>query len=262
MTSAASSRPAPRSQTSSPGTRAAWRLVRLAVLGHMLHSRRFYERVAVGAIVLGGGPDCLLGQDALQGVVLGGVAGGAGLPAPSDDVDPGAGGDADGVRGGPCRERGRRRRWPRPRAGMPGVGGEVADGVAELAGRPRTAMLASHAPMACASSSAGASWLLNRARKARLIGLSRSWNNLVPARNATARWARNWLQAATRCRIRSRRARTAIRSEIVAGVSGSSGRSQARSVHSVSASTSESNRSSLAPAEPYRGTAGSSPAGR
>lgn len=52
MTLAASSGPAPRSQTSSPGTKAAWRLIRLAVLGHMLHSRRFYERVAVGAIVL------------------------------------------------------------------------------------------------------------------------------------------------------------------------------------------------------------------
>ena len=51
-TSAASSGPAPQSQTSSPGTKAAWRLIRLAVLGHMLHSRRFYERVAVGAIVL------------------------------------------------------------------------------------------------------------------------------------------------------------------------------------------------------------------
>jgi hypothetical protein len=52
MTSAASSGPAPQSQTSSPGTKAAWRLIRLAVLGHMLHSHRFYERVAVGAIVL------------------------------------------------------------------------------------------------------------------------------------------------------------------------------------------------------------------
>ena len=51
MTSAAI-RTAPQSQTSSPGTKAAWRLIRLAVLGHMLHSRRFYDRVAVGAIVL------------------------------------------------------------------------------------------------------------------------------------------------------------------------------------------------------------------
>jgi hypothetical protein len=52
MTLAPGSGPTPRSQTSSPGTTAAWRLIRLAVLGHMLHSRRFYERAAVGAIVL------------------------------------------------------------------------------------------------------------------------------------------------------------------------------------------------------------------
>ena len=52
MTLAASSGPAPQSQTSSPGTKAAWRLIRLAMLGHMLRSHRFYERVAVGAIVL------------------------------------------------------------------------------------------------------------------------------------------------------------------------------------------------------------------
>jgi hypothetical protein len=51
-TLAASSGPAPQSQTSSPGTKPALRLIRLAVLSHMLHSPRFYERVAVGAIVL------------------------------------------------------------------------------------------------------------------------------------------------------------------------------------------------------------------
>ena len=120
------------------------------------------------------------------------------------------------------------------------------------AGRPRTAMVASHAPIACSSSSAAASWLPKRARNARLIGLSRSWNSVIPAGNATARWARSWLQTATRCRTRSRRARTAIRSEMVAGVSGTSGRSRARSVRSVSASTNASNRSSLAPAAPNR----------
>ncbi len=41
-----------QSQTSSLGTSAALRLIRLAVLRHMLQSNRFYERVAVGAIVL------------------------------------------------------------------------------------------------------------------------------------------------------------------------------------------------------------------
>ncbi len=65
--------------------------------------------------------------------MLGGVVGGAGLPAAPDDVDPGAGQDADGVRvvfaagaGGAVDGRG-------PGAGVPGVAGEVADGVAELA---------------------------------------------------------------------------------------------------------------------------------
>jgi hypothetical protein len=65
--------------------------------------------------------------------VPGGVVGGAVLPAAPDDIDPGAGGDADGVRvvfaAGPgvvVDGRG-------PGAGVPGVAGEVADGVAELA---------------------------------------------------------------------------------------------------------------------------------
>ncbi len=40
----------------------------------------------------------LLFEDALEGVVLGLVAGGARLPAAPDDVDPGAGQDAYGVR--------------------------------------------------------------------------------------------------------------------------------------------------------------------
>ncbi len=41
-----------QSQTSDLRTKAALRLVRLAVLRHMLQSSRFYERVTVGAIVL------------------------------------------------------------------------------------------------------------------------------------------------------------------------------------------------------------------
>ena len=41
-----------RSRTSGPGTRLALRLIGLALLGHILRSRRFYERMAVGAVVL------------------------------------------------------------------------------------------------------------------------------------------------------------------------------------------------------------------
>lgn len=40
------------SRTSSPGHQFALRLIGLGVVIHMLRSRRFYERVAVGAIVL------------------------------------------------------------------------------------------------------------------------------------------------------------------------------------------------------------------
>ena len=40
------------SRTSSPGNKFALRLIGLGVVIHMLRSRRFYERVAVGAIVL------------------------------------------------------------------------------------------------------------------------------------------------------------------------------------------------------------------
>ena len=35
-----------------PGTRLALRVIGLAVLAHLLRSRRFYERVATGAVVL------------------------------------------------------------------------------------------------------------------------------------------------------------------------------------------------------------------
>jgi hypothetical protein len=41
-----------QSRTSNLGTKAALRLIRLGVLRQMLQSNRFYERVAVGAIVL------------------------------------------------------------------------------------------------------------------------------------------------------------------------------------------------------------------
>ena len=75
----------------------------------------------------------LLVQDVPQGVVLGRVVGGAVLPAAPDHVEPGAGQDADGVgvvfaAGAGVVVDGRG-----PGAGVPGVAGEVADGVAELA---------------------------------------------------------------------------------------------------------------------------------
>ena len=44
--------PTQRSPTSSLDHHAALRLIGLAVLGHMLRSRRFYERVTFAAIVL------------------------------------------------------------------------------------------------------------------------------------------------------------------------------------------------------------------
>ena len=52
MAPAGSSGPARRPRTSSPDNKRALRLVGLGVVIHMLRSRRFYERVAVGAIVL------------------------------------------------------------------------------------------------------------------------------------------------------------------------------------------------------------------
>jgi hypothetical protein len=51
-TLAASSGPTLQSRTSSRDAKVALRLIGLAGLSHMLHSTRFYERVAVGAIVL------------------------------------------------------------------------------------------------------------------------------------------------------------------------------------------------------------------
>jgi hypothetical protein len=52
MTPAGSRGSARSPRTSSPDNQRAMRLIGLAVLIHMLRSRRFYERVAVGAIVL------------------------------------------------------------------------------------------------------------------------------------------------------------------------------------------------------------------
>src|SRR5690242_14583036 len=77
-------------------------------------------------------PGLILVEDALQGVVSRGVVGFAGLPAMPDDVEPGAGEDAHGVwvvvTAGSCAvvEVGG------PGVGVSGVGGEVADRVAQL----------------------------------------------------------------------------------------------------------------------------------
>ena len=79
----------------------------------------------------------LLVQEALEGGVLGGVVGGAVLPAAPDEVEPGAGEDAHGVRVVLTAVPGLVVDGRGPGAGVPGVGGEVADGVAELmADRP------------------------------------------------------------------------------------------------------------------------------
>ena len=52
LTMTAGGKPTRQSRTSGPGTRLALRLIGLALLGRTLRSRRFYERMAVGAIVL------------------------------------------------------------------------------------------------------------------------------------------------------------------------------------------------------------------
>ena len=52
LTMAAGGKPTRQSRTSGRGTQLALRLIGLALLRHMLRSRRFYERMAFGAIVL------------------------------------------------------------------------------------------------------------------------------------------------------------------------------------------------------------------
>ena len=52
LTMATGGKPARQSRTSGRGTGLALRLIGLALLGHVLRSRRFYERMAVGAVVL------------------------------------------------------------------------------------------------------------------------------------------------------------------------------------------------------------------
>jgi hypothetical protein len=52
LTLASSNGSARPSRISSRNNHATWRLVGLALLGHMLRSRRFYERVAFAAVML------------------------------------------------------------------------------------------------------------------------------------------------------------------------------------------------------------------
>lgn len=47
-----SSGPARQSRTSGRDSKTTWRLVGLALLGHMLRSRRFYEKIAFTAIAM------------------------------------------------------------------------------------------------------------------------------------------------------------------------------------------------------------------
>ena len=75
------------------------------------------------------GSGLILVEDALEGAVLCGVVGGVGLPA-LPDRRARRGRDADGVGVVVFSGSGSGRR--RPRVGLPGAGGEVAYGVAEL----------------------------------------------------------------------------------------------------------------------------------
>ena len=74
----------------------------------------------------------ILVEEALEGAVLGGVVGGVVLPAVPDDVEPGAGEDADGVGVVVAAGAGAVVEVGGPGVGAAGVAGEVGDGVAEL----------------------------------------------------------------------------------------------------------------------------------
>ena len=71
-------------------------------------------------------------DEALECLVLVGVVGGVVLPAVPDDVEPGAGEDADGVGVVVAAGDGAVVEVGRPGVGSAAVAGEVADGVAEL----------------------------------------------------------------------------------------------------------------------------------
>src|SRR5450755_2191253 len=74
----------------------------------------------------------ILSEEPLEGPVLGGIVGGVVLPAVPDHVQPGAGEDAGGVGVVLAAGDGLVVELSGPGAGVAGVGGEVADGVAEL----------------------------------------------------------------------------------------------------------------------------------
>src|SRR5512147_3050150 len=74
----------------------------------------------------------LFGEDALQGVVAGGLVGDVVLPAVPDDVEPGASEDAHGVRMVVAAGQGAPVEVGGPGVGAAAVGGEVADRVAQL----------------------------------------------------------------------------------------------------------------------------------
>ena len=91
----------------------------------------------VSTSVASGGLRRLFVENALEGVVSGGVVGDAVLPASPDDVCPGAAEDADGVRVVVAAGSGSVVEVGGPGAGSSAVAGEVAEGVAELfVGRP------------------------------------------------------------------------------------------------------------------------------
>src|SRR5215211_7570743 len=75
----------------------------------------------------------ILVEESLEGSVAGGVVGGVVLPAVPDHVEPGAGEDAHGVRVVLAAGDGLVVEVRGPRVGLAAVGGEVADGVAQLA---------------------------------------------------------------------------------------------------------------------------------
>ena len=74
----------------------------------------------------------ILVEESLQGSCRVGVVGGVVLPAVPDDVEPGAGQDADGVGVVVAAGAGSVVEVGGPGVGAAGVAGEVADGVAEL----------------------------------------------------------------------------------------------------------------------------------
>src|SRR3954471_19741044 len=77
-------------------------------------------------------PGLILVEDALEGVVAVGVVGDAVVPGTPDHVDPGAGQDSDRLRMIVAAGDGALVEVGGPGVGVTGVGGEVADGVAQL----------------------------------------------------------------------------------------------------------------------------------